>query len=394
VCLCGVLALFLAACGQAGYGPAAYGPVTTEGLALSWSPDGKWMVFPASTNQNPPELYALNVTNTLEGAGRDSWVHLSQGFFPAKPDAFAYMQLAWSPDGRKIAFTAGDTAYVFDAACLEKPAECADSLTPVIGGASAWSLLEWSPDSRTILLQSTIAGPLVNTDKGMMADKFVMLMRVVAADGSGEVFFSRATKPRQAPDWTQYASFSPAWSPDGKQILYRAGQDGSVDLYLLTLEGEQVRQLTHTPEVEELGPTWSPDGKLIAYGVNHKNRADLYTLAIDGGSSTCVTCDIHPSWKHMLLWFSWSPDGRHIAYTITGKPRLFQKAVPYYTYLINPDGSQQVPVVKNGYPGLTFWSPDGRRLAFGFRPRSPLESLESDILVINADGSGLTNLTD
>ena len=53
-------------------------------------------------------------------------------------------------------------------------------------------------------------------------------------------------------------------------------------------------------------------------------------------------------------------------------------------YTMNPDGSGQVPLTTNRFDTAPEWSADGSRLVF--------ES-EGDIFVINADGTGRTNLT-
>lgn len=394
------IALGLAACGNPVlYGPHT-GPVTREGLSLAWSPDGEWIVFPSSQDQGPPELYALNVDDALAGAGRELWIHLSQGFAdaldPGDLDPITYDHLAWSPDGQQIAFTAGDTVYTFDAACLGAPNICADSLSLIVDGASAWLTLAWSPDSGRLLTESTTAttAPLVKMPGGWGAGELVRHMRVVATDGSGEVLLSRETPPRQAPDWVEYVPFSPVWSPDGQRILYASGRDGEADIYAITLDGEEVVQLTDTPDVSEYSPGWSPDGNAMTYVADSAAGHDAYRQDLHSGAVTCATCDVHPSWDYSLLWTAWSPDDSRLVYGVTGRPRLFQRALPYYLYLVAPYGSDQVPIIEEGFPGPPFWSPDGTRLAFGFRPRNPLESTESDIFIVNPDGTGLTNITD
>jgi Tol biopolymer transport system component len=391
--------LLLTACGSnADRHTAADKPVTTEGLTLLWSPDGEWIVFPAATDGHVPELYAIAVDHAQEDSGRNEWVHLSQGFSDVIPpsglNALTYLLLAWSPDGERIAFTAGDTVYTFNASCLNEPAACVNSLQPMIGGASGWLTLEWSPDSTLLLLESTTAGPMVKTEKGILADDFQFIMRVVIADGSQDVVFTRETELRQAPDWVEHPPFSPAWSPDGEQIIYCSGKDGKSDLYILALDGEKVSQLTHTSNMQEYSPGWSPDGGEILYGVDSNGQHDIYRQDLVGGEPLCVTCNVRPSWQHSLFWPTWSPDGMHIAYAISGRPALFQSALPIYIYVIEPDGSDQIPVVEKGFPGPPFWSPDGTRLAFAFRSKNPLESIESDIFMINADGSDLKHLTD
>src|SRR5574341_199362 len=394
---CGVmvaLVVGLAACAD----PAASGPETRDGGALAWSPDGEWIVFPSSNGYITPELYALNVAGALDGVDRTTWLHLSEGFAdvigPANLNAVAYMLLAWSPDGQRIAFSAGDTIYAFDAACLDAPATCADSLTPLIGGASFWVSLIWSPDSTRLLVESTTAGPLVETDKGVLADELVITMRVVVADGSQEVVFTHQTEPRRGPDWEGHPFFSPVWSPDGEQIMYVSDSAGDPDLYLLTLDGGDPVQITDTPEAE-INPAWSPDGAEIAYWLSADGSGDIYRQPLDGGPPACVTCEFRPAWKYSLLGGPyWSPDGSQIAYLISGKRILFRRALPIYLYLISADGSRQTALVERDLPWRLAWSPDGSRLAFSFRPTLDVGNPECDIYLINADGTGLTNLPD
>ena len=390
--------LLFTACRGADRNTVAGSPVTTEGLTVSWSPDGNWIVFPASTDGNAPELYAIAIDNTADDPRRDEWVHLSEGFSdviqPANLNALTYKDLVWSPDGGRIAFTAGDTVYTFDASCLTNPTACVSSLKPMLGGASGWLTLEWSPDSTMLLVESTIAGPTVKTDKGILADDFQFIMCVVMADGSQEVILQRETGIRQAPEWEEYPPFSPTWSPDGEEIVYISGKDGKSDIYTITLDGKTVKQLTHTPNVQEYRPSWAPDGKEILYGADTDGQHDIYRQELKGGEPACITCDVRPSWQYSLFWPTWSPDGTRIAYAISGKPKLFQRALPIYLYIITPQGSGQIPVVEKGFPGPPFWSPDGTQLAFAFRPHNPLESLESDIFVVNSDGNGLKRLTE
>ncbi len=370
---------------------------TTEGLTLAWSPDGKWIVFPSSTNGGTPELYALEVTRALNGAGREAWIHLSQGFAEAigpenyEPMTFLYM--AWSHDGKKLAFTAAGKIYTFETACLLKPETCVDSLTVIAEGVSFWFGLQWSPDDSLVLVQGSIAGPLVKAEKGTMASDLVYLMRLVRADGSQEVIFSRETKPRKTLEDAE-AMFSPALSPDGKKIVYCGGLSSAPDLYVITLEGENVQRLTDTPGLSEFEATWSPDGKQVAYIRSKDYQGDLYIQDLEGNEPVCVTCSVRPSWKTSVMSVKWSPDGEHLAYFIFGKKPLFQKWAPFYIYIIAPDGSDQVPVIEKGLPGQPFWSPDGRYLAFAFRPKPFYDSWGADILLFNLDGTGLTNLTD
>jgi Tol biopolymer transport system component len=390
--LAGFLAITLTACGGSN------DPFQTrDGGSLAWSPDGEWIIFPSSNGYVTPELYALNIADALDGAGRGSWLHLSQGFDevlgPANMDALTYMLLAWSPDGKRIAFASGDTIYAFDAACLDAPDTCVDSLAPLIGGATVWVSLAWSPSGDRLLVESAISGPLVKTEKGLMADKLVRVISIVMADGSQEVLYTRQTEPRQAPDWKESPLFAPRWSPDGDQIIFVSDTAGSPDLYLMGLDGGDPVQITGTSE-EEFNPAWSPDGSQIAYWMTLDGKKDIYRQPLDGGKPVCVTCDYRPSWEYSALNGPlWSPDGARIAYMISGQRVLFRKALPFYVYVISADGSQRVTIMEHDLPWQMAWSPDGSQLAFSFRPTLDINSMESDIYLIDADGSNLTNLT-
>jgi Tol biopolymer transport system component len=64
-------------------------------------------------------------------------------------------------------------------------------------------------------------------------------------------------------------------------------------------------------------------------------------------------------------------------------------------YVMNADGSGQTNLTKNLYGSalLPAWSPSGRQIAFVFEDLSAWPNLPRDIYVMNADGSGQTNLT-
>jgi TolB protein len=79
----------------------------------------------------------------------------------------------------------------------------------------------------------------------------------------------------------------------------------------------------------------------------------------------------------------WSPDGSRIAFDtfFEGRPEIF---------VMNPDGTKPARI-SNGGGLLADWSPDNSMIAFavGFFSGGPL----GDIYIMNADGSGRTNLT-
>lgn len=57
-------------------------------------------------------------------------------------------------------------------------------------------------------------------------------------------------------------------SPNGRTIAYTyfSGIEGETnEIYLMNVDGTNVRNLTNTPDISEANPTWSPDGQWLAY---------------------------------------------------------------------------------------------------------------------------------
>jgi len=172
-------------------------------------------------------------------------------------------------------------------------------------------------------------------------------------------------------------------NPDGRRIAFssnRAG--GSHEIYVMNADGTCVTQLTDTMP-DALRPRWSPDGTRILFQTENTHRV-LYVMDADG-SNQMRLADCGEKCRPRALW---SPDGSQIVFM--GGNDLTHCTL----YIISADGARQrvlvdMPLnsVKNG--GLR-WSPDGTQI--GFSTRDP-ETEQREVYVVNADGSGLTNLT-
>jgi TolB protein len=106
------------------------------------------------------------------------------------------------------------------------------------------------------------------------------------------------------------SNFSPAVSPDGRQVAMILSRSGSPDLYVDSINGGSLRQLTKTKE-DESSPTWSPDGRTICFVSRHGGRAALFTVPAGGGEMrrlnvVGVVNATEPDW---------SPDGKWIVFT-------------------------------------------------------------------------------
>ena len=107
-------------------------------------------------------------------------------------------------------------------------------------------------------------------------------------------------------------STQPAWSPDGRQIVFRhsvPGDDLSGDIWIMGADGSAPHPLIALPG-DERYPSLSPDGTRLAF-TTHPTADDVEIAVADlaGGGVTTITdnavFDSSPSW---------SPDGRRIAF--------------------------------------------------------------------------------
>jgi TolB protein len=100
--------------------------------------------------------------------------------------------------------------------------------------------------------------------------------------------------------------------------------------------------------------------------------------------------NVHPR-PNLISDLAWSPDGRRMAFS-----RQINDG-DIGIFVINADGTREVALVEG--PALQFgpaWSPDSKRIAFAKAPYAKNTGTyqSTDVYVINADGTSLTQITD
>jgi TolB protein len=78
---------------------------------------------------------------------------------------------------------------------------------------------------------------------------------------------------------------SPSWSPTGEWIAFagRAHNKDKMDIFLVDITGNQIRQLTHGEGANE-DPSWSPDGRFLAFTSTRNGRSELFVMDADGSA--------------------------------------------------------------------------------------------------------------
>lgn len=95
------------------------------------------------------------------------------------------------------------------------------------------------------------------------------------------------------------------------RIAFAAGRTEDSDVYVMTIEGKNVQQLTHH-EHDDMEPTWSPDGRQIAYSSEWEGLYGIYVMNADGsrviGIVENLKLAVDPAWSPKPLVIS--PKGK------------------------------------------------------------------------------------
>lgn len=141
-------------------------------------------------------------------------------------------------------------------------------------------------------------------------------------------------------------------SPDGEQIVAAVERGGTTNLYLLTRDGAEIRQLTDTSGIN-VSPAISPDGATLAFTSDRSGTPQIYVMGLAGGSPKRVTYS-----GDYNTTPAFSPKGDLLAYQSRNNGRFDIFTIPVGggdpTQITDGNGSNEQPS----------WSPDGRYIAF------------------------------
>jgi TolB protein len=208
-------------------------------------------------------------------------------------------------------------------------------------------------------------------------------------NGSAELFVMRADGSHAQSITSDEADhLFPAWSPDGRDIVYVHAEGGlpTGDFDLHVLVGGDDEVLTEGPR-RDVAPAWSPNGDDIAYESAIAGEPNIYVISLASHRTVRITKVHAPAYQP-----SWSPDGRRIAFAVR-VPRctLSDEACEQHIWVADPDGSSAVELTSGKeHDGEPEWSPDGTAISF---TSDRGERGNFDVWVMRADGSRRQRLT-
>ena len=217
--------------------------------------------------------------------------------------------------------------------------------------------------------------------------------------------------PAHSGDW------SPAFSPDGREIAFVRSISGSIsDIFIAPTVGGAPRRVT-TDNADVLGVDWEPDGRHLVFSSDRAGGISVWRVSAEGNGEPVLLAGGGAKLKHptvsrrtgIVAYEDWqyeinlreqatvekgadapvaisptsdrwnfhpqiSPDGRRLVFQST-------RSGQYELWLSDRDGERARPLTRSAiYKSPARWAPDSRRLVFAARSGGATE-----ITVLNVE---------
>ncbi len=380
-----------------------------DDFAPTWSPDGQWIAFfsmregggyflmpgvggkprkiaswPAGEVYPNPAAWSPDSSQVVYVHGQrvEPWLEilaLAKGTsrklpLPVLPRSGSIMEIAWSPDGRWLAYVRS----------ISPIAATSDLwLTSTSDGASI-QLTDskkrdrsptWGADARELYFVSDRSGisdlwSLTIGEDGrpggvprQVTTGVEMTRATLSRDGKKLAYTKGRTvrnafrapilegRPITWADTTQLTSEdaeieSVDVSPDDR-LLVSSDRSGNWDVYVLPAGGGEMQPLTTDPALDA-GPRWSPDGREVVFYSNRTGHREVWVMPIGVGPARQLT-----SGEAESFYPCWSPDGSEVV-----------KEGDRGLAIVPAQGGQERQLTDDARDVHPDWSPDRRWVAF------------------------------
>ncbi len=302
---------------SAGTAPTPFTADEARDANPKWSPDGRWIAFLSNRSGK---------RRGWKRAPMQVWVIPADGGEAHQLTIFktGVSQVAWSPDGRTLAFVSRGR--------LDEP--------------------EQEPNEDELVVRE-IRRPKYKFDAMDFLEGYAHLWTVPAAGGTLVQLTSG-----------DYDHESPVWLPTGREIVVVANRTAQADLsvardlWAVAVETRAVRQLTHKTGPCS-SPAVSPDGQWISF-VGHDDptgvarNAALWVVPSTGGTAVNLTVAFDHSVGNavgsdvrlvpLVPTTAWTPQGDAIVFyaTAAGRTHLYSVGVRERTVRQLTDGDEAI----------------------------------------------------
>jgi serine/threonine protein kinase len=328
-----------------------------EDRGPAWSPDGLWIAFTRYLESAKGQVIIIPALGGPERV-------LCETAGLVRDEGLEFSSLAWSPDSKWVAGSnlsgapgPGLAAVSVETGERRRLTDAGEDLGPA-----------FSPDGRTLAFVRSI-GPV-------LSDAYLLSL-------------SASLAPQGPPRRLTYEgrhTLSPAWTPDGSEILFTCGGVGSHrGLWRIPASGS-TRTAQLVPGACEEAQTVSIARRGTASRlVCTRGSVDVGIWDVElseRGEPASAPRDLLPS-TAVEINPALAPDGQRVAF-------MSDRSGSIEIWACEKDGSNPIQLTSfgRGIPSNLCWSPDGARIAFGYRSEG-----EPRLYVVNAAGGPPRPLT-
>jgi Tol biopolymer transport system component/tRNA A-37 threonylcarbamoyl transferase component Bud32 len=299
----------------------------------AWSPDGKALLYTGEVGK------IRKIFRKDLASGRDSQLTLG---------GFDEIQPAWSPDGTQVAFVRahqpdvklqpGDVfgmfqegdVWVLDLASGEETKLVENAFNPA-----------YSPDGQHIAVDASWAAA----------------RRIWVLDRQGH-------NPQQVTTDTseEVAHVAPAWSPDGRKIVFQNLVRTKFDIRTVNLDSKHMNWITND-SLTNIRPSWSPSGRFIYFSSYRSGGINIWRARVNKDGTLRGSLEQVTTGAGQDVEVAVSPDSERLAYaTLRQNADIWRLPVSPQTGLTN--GTPEAVITTTREDSRGSWSPDSKMVAF------------------------------
>jgi TolB protein len=175
----------------------------------------------------------------------------------------------------------------------------------------------------------------------------------------------------------------PDFGPNGR-FLFASSLTKSTEIYLSTIEGADLRQVTHSRSID-FSPRVNPKtGTDVLFISDRSGKQQLWRMSIDGGDTEMLT-----NGKGEVANPAWRADGQMIAFAWTQGFELGG----FNIFMMDVAARKPIQLTKDsGVNENPWWAPDNLHIVYSSK-RGNSRTNATQIYTMTADGSNVRKLT-